>query len=219
MISQQQKEKYFPEQYEFVKGRRQQLENTLNELLCDYKGGSFLEIGLGPKVRIERAKLMQDMSISYTGLDFDEICKNHASVLADQGITDLEFIGNRVGSYLYNLIRLRRKGRMFDVIYLDGHHTLYIDFAAAFACVPLLKPNGVIAFDDVRWSLGAKEKNLKDSEFYKDLYDFDLYEQDEKDECHIEVIIKEYLIPVFGLEICEKYSMPNWIALRSGHIG
>ena len=46
--------KYFPEQYEFVKGRRQQLENTLNELL-DYKGGSFLEIGLGPKVRIERA--------------------------------------------------------------------------------------------------------------------------------------------------------------------
>ena len=37
--------------------------------------------------------------------------------------------------------------------------------------------------------------------------------QDEKDECHIEVIIKEYLIPVFGLEICEKYSMPNWIAL------
>ena len=218
MISQQQKEKYFPEQYEFVKGRRQQLENTLNELLCDYKGGSFLEIGLGPKVRIERAKLMQDMSISYTGLDFDEICKNHASVLADQGITDLEFIGNRVGSYLYNLIRLRRKGRMFDVIYLDGHHTMY-----RFCCgVCLRSPS------KAQWSYrfrrralesGREEKNLKDSEFYKDLYDFDLYEQDEKDECHIEVIIKEYLIPVFGLEICEKYSMPNWIALRSGHIG
>ena len=104
MISQQQKEKYFPEQYEFVKGRRQQLENTLNELLCDYKGGSFLEIGLGPKVRIERAKLMQDMSIRYTGLDFDEICKNHASVLADQGITtvQLPFLIGAVGVF-YNI--------------------------------------------------------------------------------------------------------------------
>ena len=213
MISQQQKEKYFPEQYEFVKGRRQQLENTLNELLCDYKGGSFLEIGLGPKVRIERAKLMQDMSISYTGLDFDEICKNHASVLADQGITDLEFIGNRVGSYLYNLIRLRRKGRMFDVIYLDGHHTKYIDFAAAFAFP--LKPNGVIA-DDEKES-GAKEK-FEREEFYKDLYDFDLMSKMKRMNVILKLSLKNILFPCL-LEICEKYSMPNWIALRSGHIG
>lgn len=214
MISQQQKEKYFPDKYELVKGHRLELENMLQNLLCEYKSGSFLEIGLGPRVRVKRAKLLKEMSISYTGLDFEAVCTTHAQTLADEGISGLEFIGNRVGTYLYNLIRLQRESRKFDVIYLDGHHTMYTDFPAAFACIPLLKPGGVIAFDDVRWSLGVKEKNLKESEFYKDIYDFSLYEQDEKDERHIEVIIKEYLIPMFGLEIYEKYSLPSWIALK-----
>ena len=147
-------------------------------------------------------------------MDFQDICDIHFNTLKDEGITDLEFVGNRVGTYLYNLIRLQRQGRKFDVIYLDGHHTMYTDFAAAFACIPLLKKGGVIAFDDVRWSLGEKEKNLKNNEFYKDIYDFSLYEQHEKDEYHIEVIIEEYLIPMFNMEIHEKYSLPGWISLK-----
>ncbi|GEA03267.1 hypothetical protein KUL17_21640 [Alteromonas sp. KUL17] len=214
MISEQQIQEYFPEHYNLEKGHRLELEKMLQGLLHEAKNGAFLEIGLGPKVRVERAKLLKKLNIQYTGLDFQTVCDEHQATLTKEGVTDLEFIGNSVGTYLYNLIRLQRLGRKFDVIYLDGHHTMYTDFPAAFACMPLLKEGGVIAFDDVRWTLANKEKNLKNSEFYKEMYDFSLYEQSEKEERHIEVIIKEYLIPMFDMSIYEKYSLPSWIALQ-----
>lgn len=66
------------------------------------------------------------------------------------------FLGNPSGTYLFNLIRLARNRETFDIIYLDGSHSIYVDLAAAIAALPLLKPGALFLFDDVRFSFGRK---------------------------------------------------------------
>jgi predicted O-methyltransferase YrrM len=141
----------------------------------------------------------------------------HLSRIKEEGlpIEHLTYMGNDVGTYLYNLIRLKRYGKKYDLIYLDGHHTLYVDFAAAMACLPLLKPGGYFALDDVTWTLAKKEESLKTNEFYSMLYDFSQYTEEEKQEPHIGLIIQEYLEPFFGLQRADEFSLPYWIVLRA----
>lgn len=54
--------------------------------------------------------------------------------------------GKCVRTYLFNLIRLARSRETFDVIYLDGSHSIYVDLAAAFAAVRLLSTRRPIPF-------------------------------------------------------------------------
>ena len=89
---------------------------------------------------------MQDMSISYTGLDFDEICKNHASVLADQGITDLELSVTGSVSYLTTSRVVEKRSNVR--CHLPRWTSHYVH---RFCCMVCLRPplaHGVIAFDD-----------------------------------------------------------------------
>lgn len=53
------------------------------------------------------------------------------------------FWENPSGTYLFNLIRLARNRETFDIVYLDGSHSIYVDLAAAIAAVRLLRPGAL----------------------------------------------------------------------------
>lgn len=196
---------------------RVEINKNVEVLLEQFEIKSFLEIGLGPMLRPSRLKAIDRLGIRFTGLDFQEVCDTHDAERDRLEIPKdrMRYIGNHTGTYLYNLIRLKREGAKFDLIYLDGHHTMYVDFAAAMACIPLLNPGGFIAFDDVTWNLAEKEKSLSNSEFYKDMYDFDIYTPEEKAEAHICVIANEYFRDGFGFEEDAEFSAENWKLLRA----
>lgn len=195
---------------------RRMANRSLESILSRRPGGNFLEVGLGDVFRPRRAQVIADNNIKYVGLDFEQVCASHRAQSDEKGPSGFaaEYRGNSAGTYLYNLIRLRREGWRFDVIYLDGHHTLYVDFPAAIACVPLLKDNGYLVFDDVEWRMKDKEENLSQSEFYSGVYDFGAYTEEEKNEPHIRIIVEEYMLPLFDFVIDSEFTMPNWAVLR-----
>lgn len=197
--------------------KRTEINKNVEVLLEQFEIKSFLEIGLGPMLRPSRLKTIDRLGIRFTGLDFQDVCDMHDAERDRLEIPKdrMRYIGNQTGTYLYNLIRLKREGAKFDFIYLDGHHTMYVDFAAAMACIPLLNPGALIAFDDVTWNLAEKEKSLSSSDFYKDMYDFDLYTSEEKAEAHIGVIANEYFRDSFGFEENAEFSAANWKLLRA----
>jgi hypothetical protein len=57
------------------------------------------------------------------------------------------------------LDRKQKTGRfdLFDLVYLDGAHTLMCDAAACAILKLLLKPNGYILFDDMNWTFSRSK--------------------------------------------------------------
>ncbi|QQO13850.1 hypothetical protein JJB99_31555 [Bradyrhizobium diazoefficiens] len=127
---------------------RQSVHARLVQLLRQHPGCRFLEIGVGPTLRQERFRAISELGIQYVGLDFEHVCAERRADLAAAGIADrnITFLGNASGTYLFNLIRLARSRETFDVIYLDGSHSIYVDLAAAFAAVRLLSTRRPIPF-------------------------------------------------------------------------
>lgn len=202
-----------PDRY---RAHRKMVGARLIKILATIPGGAFLEIGVGPRLKTERFSLMSDLSIRYTGLDFQRICEARRADLHATGLAgnNFRFIGNRSGTYLFNLIRLGRAGERFDIAYLDGSHSLNVDFAAAVATVPLVKPGGLFLFDDVRFTFATKQL-IPSTEMYVDDGIEDCYEPSEMAEPHVKIIVYEYMIPVFGFEVVADWSDADWIALRA----
>jgi predicted O-methyltransferase YrrM len=50
-------------------------------------------------------------------------------------------------------------GRRFDAMYIDGGHSAAEVYADASLCWPLLKPGGVVAFDDYEWRMHRPPEN------------------------------------------------------------
>ncbi|MCA6112860.1 class I SAM-dependent methyltransferase [Bradyrhizobium cenepequi] len=140
------------------RAHRHSVHARLLEILRQNPGCRFLEIGVGPTFRQERFRTIDDLGIHYVGLDFKHVCAERRADLAAAGIADrnIRFLGTHVGTYLFNLIRLARNRETFDIIYLDGNHSIYVDLAAAIAAVRLLKPGALFLFDDVRFAFGKR---------------------------------------------------------------
>lgn len=136
--------------------------------------------------------------------------------LAEAGIADrnITFLGNASGTYLFNLIRLARSRETFDVIYLDGSDSIYVDLAAAFAAVRLLRPGALFLFDDVRFCF-EKRHLVQSTAQYTDADESRQLTEDEANEPHVMIIIRDYLIPLFSFEVEWSWSDPDWIALRT----
>ncbi len=137
---------------------RQSVHVRLVQLLRQNPGYRFLEIGVGPTFRQERFRAINKLDIRYVGLDFEHVCTQRRADLVAAGIADrnITFLGNALGTYLFNLIRLARNRETFDIVYLDGSHSIYVDLAAAIAAVRMLKPGALFLFDGVRFCFGRR---------------------------------------------------------------
>lgn len=195
---------------------RQSVHVRLVQLLRQNPGCRFLEIGVGPTFRQERFRAINELDIRYVGLDFEHVCAQRRADLAKARIADrnITFLGNASGTYLSNLIRLARNRETFDIIYLDGSHSIYVDLAAAIVAVRLLRPGALFLFDDVRFSFGRR-RLIPTTTQYADANETRQLTEDDAGEPHATIIIRDYLIPLFGFEVDRSWSDPDWIVLRA----
>lgn len=167
---------------------RQSVHARLLQILRQNPGCRFLEIGVGPTFRQERFRTIDD--IRYVGLDFEHVCAKRRADLAAAGIADrnITFLGNASGTYLFNVIRLARNRETFDIIYLDGSHSIYVDLAAAIAGIRLLKPGAPFLFDDVRFCFGMR-RLIPTTTRYADANEAKQLTEDEASEAHVTIIL------------------------------
>ncbi|MFB6421045.1 class I SAM-dependent methyltransferase [Bradyrhizobium tunisiense] len=161
---------------------------TLEKILRQNLRCRFLEIGVGPTFRQERFRAINDLGIHYVGLDFEHVCGERRTDLAAAGIADrnITFLENASGTYLFNLISLARNRETFDIIYLDGSHSIYVDLAAAIAAVRLLKPGALFLFDDVRFCFGRRHL-IQTTTQYADANQARQLSEDEANEPHVAI--------------------------------
>jgi len=180
-----------------------------------------LEIGIGESPNIERLRLASENNIRYTGCDFAEVCDAHAAIIRqNEGINyeNTRFLRNRVGTYSWTLFELLKRSEQFDIIYLDGHHTFYVDCSAVMLAHLLLKPGGVFLLDDIRWTLQFMKNLLMSSfrewNFYRKMYDFSQYDNHQQSLPHVGMLAETILIDRLKYSKLDAYSTPDWWALK-----
>lgn len=195
-------------------------ESSLRKILANTPNGRFLEIGIGEYPHFERLTLMQQHSISYTGCDFESVCKSHRVELEIKKFDTkhISFATNSTGTYSWTLFEMLQKGEQFDAIYLDGHHTFYIDLPALLLADKLLKPGGYLLLDDIPWTLSFLKANMMRSlgqwYFYRRIYKFSDYTKEQQSLPHIRMIAEEFLLKRSDYTKDEALSLPHWWALR-----
>lgn len=204
-------------------------DDLIESFLNSRSNGAYLEIGLGEGPKIERLPILRKNGMKYVGVDFANVCAEHTRLIRKLGFGDMidsgaiTFWGNTTGTYNYNLLKMLRQGLQFDLIYLDGHHTLQIDLPAAILATTLLKPDGLFALDDIWWSLSKVARLMHDNfnlwMYYKDAYELDRYEPEEIADQGMRAIVYEILIPHFGYRMVEALSNPGWVVLERAQTG
>jgi hypothetical protein len=195
-------------------------ETSIRQAIQNFCKQSFLEIGIGAYPILDRLKLISQMNIEYLGCDFDSVCQVHQRMIGASGlnINNLNFIGNKQGSYTWRLFELMQKSKKFDLIFLDGHHTFYIDLPAFYIAHELLEPGGYIFIDDVKWNLSFLRENFLRSfnewYFYHNMYDFSQYSINQQSQNHIELIVNEVLLKKYNYRIVTDFSTDEWCLLQ-----
>ncbi len=195
-------------------------EHFIQAILSQSRGKKFLEIGIGEFPNIERINLMVKNNIQYTACDFEAVCISHKKELEIRNIDTqwIRFASNRVGTYCWTLFEMLSKNEQFDVIYLDGHHTFYIDLPAVFLAHHLLRPGGYLLVDDIQWTCNFLKNNMlhtfNEWYFYHKMYDLSVYEPEQQDVPHIKMIAEEVLLNRLGYFKKDEYSIPQWWTLQ-----
>lgn len=199
---------------------RVQKERSIRNILNNTENGRFLEIGIGEFPHFERIKLLQEKNIAYVGCDLNAVCASHQRELSIKGLDNknIRFAPNSTGTYSWTLFEMLQRGESFDVIYVDGHHTFYIDLPAILLADKLLKPGGYLLLDDIEWTLSFLKGNLKRSlsqwHFYRKIYDFSDYTSTQQQMPHIRMIAEELLLKDGEYAKDDELSFPHWWALR-----
>jgi len=195
-------------------------EEIIRKVLFQKNSKSFLEIGIGQFPNLERIKLIAKNKIKYTGLDFKSVCENHKQELELKGLKspNIRYLSNEVGTYSWTLFKILKKKQKFDLIYLDGHHTFYIDLPAFILAHFLLKPSGYLLIDDVNWTLEFLRKNLSknylDWYFYHKMYNFSEYDENQQKIPHMKMIIKNLLIPKLKYSEIKKFRTVDFMVFK-----
>ncbi len=195
-------------------------ESGIRKILAAIPRGKILEIGIGEFPHFERLKVMRENNIEYVGCDFASVCASHEAELAikDFDCAHITFAKNSTGTYSWTLFEMLQRGEQFDAIYVDGHHTFYIDLPAMILADKLLKPGGYLLLDDIPWSLDFLKANMMRSlsqwYFYRKMYDFSQYTKEQQSLPHIKMIAEELLIKRSGYSKDENLSFPHWWVLR-----
>lgn len=203
-----------------VEGYLGRHEQNLRDLLTRRPGLQFLEIGIGPTPNIDRLRMLLDRGVKYTGVDFESVCESHARQIRAAGIHSdaVEFVPNQTGTYAWTLFTMLGDGRQFDVVYLDGHHTFYVDLPAVFLGDRLLEPSGHFLVDDIRWSLGAFQVTLFHHfsvwRFYHAMYDLSAYTPEQLSLPHVGLMAERILVDELGYGVDKDHSTPYWWTLQ-----
>ena len=195
-------------------------EEHVKKIISSMSGGSFLEVGIGEFPRFDRFELLRAHGVSYVGCDFRSVCDSHMRELTIKG-TDtrgITFLSNPTGTYSWTLFEMLKNDEKYDVIYIDGHHTFYIDMPAMLLAHDLLKPGGYLLLDDIPWTLDFLKANMKRSlsqwYFYHSMYDFSEYTPAQRALPHIQMVADELLLKRRGYTKDQAHSLPNWWVLR-----
>lgn len=78
----------------------------------------------------------------------------------------------------------------------------------------LLNPGALFLFDDVRFCFGRRHL-IQVTAQYAAGEETKLLTEDEANEPHVTIIIRDYLIPLFSFEVGRSWSDPDWLALRA----
>lgn len=197
-----------------------QKEEALARLLKTMPGGSFLEIGIGEFPNSGRMRLMHELGITYTGLDFARVCDRHKRELAAKQVPleHIRYLGNTVGTYSWTLFELVEAGEQYDAIYLDGHHTFYIDLPALLLADRLLKPGGMLILDDTAWDLTYLIRNMRRSlaqwTFYHHIYSLSDYTKAQRAKAHIGMIADTLFLKEGSYTKEESGVANDWWVLR-----
>jgi SAM-dependent methyltransferase len=195
-------------------------EEYVKRIIASMNGGSFLEVGVGEFPRFDRFELMRIHGVSYVGCDFQSVCESHVRELSIKGTNteDITFRSNFTGTYAWTLFEMLENDEKYDVIYIDGHHTFYIDLPAILLAHNLLKPGGYLLLDDMTWTLDFLKANMMRSlsqwYFYRSMYDFSEYTAAQRALPHIQMIADELLLKHHGYTKEQSLSLPSWWALR-----
>lgn len=195
-------------------------EERICRFLTKFKGGSFLEIGIGAAPSLKRFQHMISSSIDYTGCDFEQVCQYHKAILESEGLlkNHIHFLGNTTGTYARTLFDMLCEGRRFSMVYLDGAHTFYIDLPAFYLAHALLEPGGYFLVDDINWTLSSLKRNMwREFEqwlFYHRIYNFNEYTPEQQNEKAIKLLAEEVLIKQHGYELRRDDSLDGWWVLQ-----
>lgn len=195
-------------------------EQYIRDLLTTRPGLRFLEIGIGPAPNIDRLRVLLAHGVKYTGVDFASVCESHADEIRRASLSSdaVEFVQNTTGTYAWSLFDMLGEGRRFDVVYLDGHHTFYVDMPAVFLGDRLLESGGHFLVDDIRWSLGAFQVTLLRWftvwRFYHTMYDFSAYTAEQRSLPHVGLMAQRVLVGELGYGVDRAHSTPYWWTLR-----
>ena len=205
-------------------------DETIKLLVSKFQTKSFLEIGIGSGLNANRLFFFETNNVKYTGVDFKSTCESHQNrIIANNfNFKNIQYKDNICGSYVWTLYELVRLNNQYDMIYLDGHHTLYVDLPAAFLANLLLKPGGILLFDDIGWKLSDmknmlnsyKHSNPEEYEFYEKIYTFDSdsknllgYTKEQQNENHV-LMIAELFLEKMNYNRLDEYCHDNWWTLQ-----
>jgi len=149
--------------------------HLFNALLDSFKNKpnlKFLEIGSfeGMSTCWMLDNVLTDSSSSIVCVDSWKGGQEHSdinmSVIESRFLSYMADYPNKVtivkdDSY-YGLLSLQSMKDTFDFIYIDGGHTMKCVLSDAILSFPLLKPGGLMAFDDFKWGCEPNSK-IKDT--------------------------------------------------------
>lgn len=159
------------------------------------------EIGVGyGTTSVEVCKCL-DEDDTYVCFDFDDVVEALIEDLSKVLGISCRLIakGNshkEYDSYSWELsnalfdMRNKNLDGLYDVVYLDGFHSFFHDGAACCLAKELIKPDGYLIFDDMKWSL-AKSRTMNPEVFPKVN---DWFTKEQISDCQIQRVVNAFMI-------------------------
>jgi predicted O-methyltransferase YrrM len=136
---------------------------AVTELILDNKFQSILELGFRHGVSTcymaaALRELGEDGHITTIDLVGAQSAEpNIEQLLQRHGLSELVTVFYEPQSYVWRLMKLLEEDPTprFDMCYIDGAHSWYVDGFAFFLVDKLLKPGGLIILDDLDWTFAT----------------------------------------------------------------
>ncbi len=148
---------------------------TITSFITEKKVTNILELGFrhGVSTCYMAAALAELGRGSVVTIDLDSARREKPSIeelLERVGVRDSVTVFYEPTSYTWRLMRFLEENPAprFDLCYLDGAHSWFVDGFAFFLVDRLLRPGGWIILDDLNWTY-AQSPSLKESEWVKNM--------------------------------------------------